>query len=134
MEGVLRKDLTKNIGVSNFNSEQLKRLLKSCEVKPMINQIEVHPYLTNKQLSKFCKDHRSRTSQVILVILKSFSKTRILENSQVFDFQLNSEDMRTSTLSISTGESVPYLVLQQAPSDHSAFLTVQRKARNKLRK
>lgn len=39
MEGVLNKGLTKNIGVSNFNSEQITRLLKHCKVKPVTNQV-----------------------------------------------------------------------------------------------
>ncbi|XP_011871734.1 PREDICTED: aldose reductase-like [Vollenhovia emeryi] len=56
MEGVLSKGLTKNIGVSNFNSEQITRLLKNATVKPVTNQVECHPYLTQKKLSNFCKE------------------------------------------------------------------------------
>ncbi|XP_077266743.1 aldo-keto reductase 1B-like [Temnothorax americanus] len=55
MEGVLFKGLAKNIGVSNFNSEQITRLLEKASVKPVINQVECHPYLTQKKLSNFCK-------------------------------------------------------------------------------
>lgn len=39
MEDVLAKGLTKNIGVSNFNSEQITRLLKNASVKPVANQV-----------------------------------------------------------------------------------------------
>ena len=39
MEGVLAKGLAKNIGVSNFNSEQITRLLKNATVKPVTNQV-----------------------------------------------------------------------------------------------
>lgn len=39
MEGVFEKKLTKNIGVSNFDSEQIDRLLKNCKVKPVTNQV-----------------------------------------------------------------------------------------------
>jgi aldehyde reductase len=56
MEGVLSKGLTKNIGVSNFNSEQITRLLEKASIKPVTNQIECHPYLTQKKLSDFCKE------------------------------------------------------------------------------
>ena len=41
MEAVLEKKLTKNIGVSNFNSEQIERLLKNCKVKPVNNQVSI---------------------------------------------------------------------------------------------
>jgi len=55
MEGILKKGLVKNIGVSNFNSQQIERLLKNGTVKPVTNQIECHPYLNQKKLSEFCK-------------------------------------------------------------------------------
>lgn len=56
MESVLGKKLTKNIGVSNFSSEQIDRLLKNCKVKPVTNQIECHAYLNQKKLSDYCKE------------------------------------------------------------------------------
>ncbi|XP_017764961.1 PREDICTED: aldose reductase-like [Eufriesea mexicana] len=55
METLVSKGLTKNIGVSNFNSQQLDRLLKNCTIKPVTNQIECHPYLNQRKLSEFCK-------------------------------------------------------------------------------
>lgn len=42
MEQVYEKGLAKNIGISNFNSEQIERLLKNCKVKPAANQVS-HP-------------------------------------------------------------------------------------------
>ncbi|KYM87328.1 Alcohol dehydrogenase [NADP+] [Atta colombica] len=56
MEDVLAKGLAKNIGVSNFNSEQITRLLENATVKPVTNQVECHPYLTQNKLSNFCKE------------------------------------------------------------------------------
>ncbi|KYN11974.1 PREDICTED: aldose reductase-like [Trachymyrmex cornetzi] len=56
MESVLAKGLAKNIGVSNFNSEQITRLLENATVKPVTNQVECHPYLAQKKLSDFCKE------------------------------------------------------------------------------
>ncbi|KOB51983.1 Aldo-keto reductase, partial [Operophtera brumata] len=40
MEGVLKANLTRAIGVSNFNEEQLGRLLNNAAVKPVCNQFE----------------------------------------------------------------------------------------------
>lgn len=45
------------IGVSNFNIEHLQRLFDECEVKPVLNQVECHPYLQQSELKKFCKQH-----------------------------------------------------------------------------
>lgn len=41
------------IGVSNFHQEHLRRLADECEVVPAVNQIEVHPYLTQDALRAF---------------------------------------------------------------------------------
>nr|AYV89262.1 aldose reductase isoform X2 [Tetranychus evansi] len=55
MEDVHKAGLTKSIGVSNFNSEQIEKILANCSIKPVNNQIEVHPYLTQKELVEFCQ-------------------------------------------------------------------------------
>ncbi|KAH8376420.1 aldose reductase-like [Drosophila serrata] len=55
MEKLVELGLTKSIGVSNFNSEQLTRLLANCKIKPIHNQIECHPALNQKKLIALCK-------------------------------------------------------------------------------
>lgn len=47
----------KAIGVSNFDIDELKTLMDNCEIKPMINQIEVNPRYTRKELLEFCRDN-----------------------------------------------------------------------------
>lgn len=37
-----------SVGVSNFQPEHLDRIVEETGVKPAVNQIEVHPYLTNE--------------------------------------------------------------------------------------
>lgn len=43
------------IGVSNFNVNQLQDLLADCNIKPVINQVEFHPHLTQVELRNLCK-------------------------------------------------------------------------------
>lgn len=38
-----------SVGVSNFHPEHLKRIVDETGIVPAINQIEVHPYLTNEE-------------------------------------------------------------------------------------
>ncbi|XP_025830396.1 aldose reductase-like [Agrilus planipennis] len=50
-----KKGLVKSIGVSNFNRRQIERLLVMTKVVPVTNQVECHPYLSQKKLFEFCK-------------------------------------------------------------------------------
>ncbi|MCP3763968.1 aldo/keto reductase [Domibacillus sp. A3M-37] len=47
----------KAIGVCNFDIDHLQRLLDECEVKPVLNQVECHPHLVQKELKAFCKEN-----------------------------------------------------------------------------
>ncbi|CAN7992050.1 unnamed protein product [Ixodes pacificus] len=55
MEECYEKGLVRDIGLSNFNSEQIMRVLKAAKVKPVMLQVECHPYLNQSQLIEFCK-------------------------------------------------------------------------------
>ncbi|CAM3249432.1 2,5-diketo-D-gluconate reductase A [Williamsia muralis] len=48
---------SKSVGVSNFQVEHLERLAKETELVPAVNQIEVHPYLSNDTVRKYGRDH-----------------------------------------------------------------------------
>ncbi|KAJ7085240.1 Aldo/keto reductase [Mycena belliarum] len=50
MEEIHAQGLSKSIGVSNFDANQLAILLASAEVKPAANQILLHPYVYARQL------------------------------------------------------------------------------------
>lgn len=141
MEECVKLGLTKSIGVSNFNSQQIDRILSMATIKPVINQVECHLNLNQKKLRIFCEergiklmahsplgspkrpwaqpgDHQVALEQPIIVKLakkykkspaqiiirfmidngvivipKSSSKNRIIENINVFDFHLTREEI-----------------------------------------
>ncbi|WP_088810544.1 MULTISPECIES: aldo/keto reductase [Listeria] len=119
------------IGVCNFHEHHLETLLETAEVVPMVNQIELHPLLSQKPLRDFCAEknivveawsplgsgkilsnseikkiaekYGKSVAQVIIrwdlqhgivTIPKSVHKERIVENADVFDFELTKEDMQ----------------------------------------
>jgi diketogulonate reductase-like aldo/keto reductase len=45
------------IGVSNFQVHHLETLMEKAEVKPVINQVEFHPRLTQLELRNYCLQH-----------------------------------------------------------------------------
>jgi diketogulonate reductase-like aldo/keto reductase len=57
LEKLYKDGRVKAIGVCNFHIEHLERLLKECEVKPVLNQVECHPYLTQEELKAYCEKH-----------------------------------------------------------------------------
>lgn len=56
MEDCVNLGLAKSIGLSNFNSQQIDRILQNSKIPPAVNQIEVNPNLTQKKLIEFCQN------------------------------------------------------------------------------
>lgn len=132
LEKLYKDGRVRAIGVSNFKIHHLEELLKDCEIKPMVNQVEFHPHLTQKDLLAYCqkegiqleawsplkqgqlvndpvlteigKKYGKSAVQVILrwdlqnkvvTIPKSIKEQRIIDNANIFDFELSAEDMET---------------------------------------
>lgn len=56
MEGINKSGRAKNIGVSNYMINHLEELLRECEVRPSVNQFELHVFLQMPELVKYCKE------------------------------------------------------------------------------
>lgn len=55
LEKLYKDGRVRAIGVSNFHVHHLEDLLAHAEIKPMVNQVEYHPHLTQEELQVFCK-------------------------------------------------------------------------------
>lgn len=121
-------------GVSNFGIQDLERIYCECGEYPMINEIELSPFNTAKDLVEFCKEHnihieayspfgrgnliseiqdnevlksiarnhdktvfqiilRWFVQQDITVIVRSKNETRIKQNIDIFDFELDKSEL-----------------------------------------
>ncbi|HZG72687.1 MAG TPA: aldo/keto reductase [Chondromyces sp.] len=54
LERLYDEGTVKAIGVSNFNIHHLEDLMSKSNEKPVINQIELHPYLNQSELREYC--------------------------------------------------------------------------------
>ena len=154
MEKLKEEGLAKSIGVSNFNTKQIEKLLSVCKIKPTVNQVECHPLLSQEKLKAVCDKHgivltayspfggspkardgvliphevklslwenetikkladkygktvgqillKYHVQRGIIVISKSVTKTRIIENTDIFDFELTPEEL-SSLLALNQG-------------------------------
>jgi 2,5-diketo-D-gluconate reductase A len=58
LEEFYRDGRARSIGTSNFQAHHLRRIHQESEIIPAVNQIEVHPYLTQSDLRAFCAGHQ----------------------------------------------------------------------------
>ena len=120
----------RSIGVANFHPAHVSRLIDETGEAPAVNQVELHPWLPQRELRAFDADHGIVTqawsplargqllddgpiaaiarkhgrspAQIILrwhiqlgiaVIPKSVTPARIRQNIEVFDFELDDDDL-----------------------------------------
>ena len=89
MEKLYSNGLVRVIGVCNFTKPVLKVLLDNCEVPPMINQVEMHPYFQPNDLVAFCQKNEIQVEawrpivwgklnqEPILSLAEKYSKTLV---------------------------------------------------------
>lgn len=53
MEKLLEFGMVKNIGTSNMTIPKMQLLLRDCKIKPVINQMEIHPHFQQVELFNF---------------------------------------------------------------------------------
>ncbi|CAG9786210.1 unnamed protein product [Diatraea saccharalis] len=58
IEDAKDRNLTRSIGVSNFNLTQMQRIWHNSRIKPAVLQIEVNPSITQEELVDWCREHR----------------------------------------------------------------------------
>lgn len=87
MEKLVDLGLVKSIGLSNFNSEQVDRVVNESRIKPVSNQIECSYLINQKPLTAFCKERQvvvvaysplgrmKQTSEQIAQLAAKYNKT-----------------------------------------------------------
>jgi len=60
LEKAVELNLTRSIGVSNFNVKQMEKVISVASIKPVLNQVECHPHLSQQELLDFCTQNGVR--------------------------------------------------------------------------
>ena len=131
LETLYKEGRIRAIGVSNFEPEWIQNIIDECDIVPMVNQVEFHPYFQQKELREFCEANgvqiqawaplaRGRifedetliklaekygksVAQLVIrwelqckvtTIPKSANRERIAGNADVFDFEIDEQDMK----------------------------------------
>lgn len=53
---LMGRGLCKSIGVSNFSGKKIRDLVSFCKIKPVLNQVELNPYLQQWELKQTCEE------------------------------------------------------------------------------
>ena len=60
LERIYGEGRARAIGVCNFKAHHLEELLQYAEVAPMVNQVECHPFLAQREVLAYCQGHEIR--------------------------------------------------------------------------
>jgi diketogulonate reductase-like aldo/keto reductase len=75
LESLKENGKCRYIGVSNYTIPHLEELLSYCNVKPFANQIELHPFLQQKELVRYCKENN-----IEVIPYSSLGQGNLIEN------------------------------------------------------
>jgi methylglyoxal/glyoxal reductase len=54
---IAREGRCRSVGVSNFTIEHLEEVIQASDVVPAVNQVELHPFLFQRELMDYCRGH-----------------------------------------------------------------------------
>ena len=57
LEELVRKGKTRRLGLSNFLPHHLKNILDNCTIRPVADQLEIHPGYSQEAAVRYCQDN-----------------------------------------------------------------------------
>ena len=93
MENLVEQGLTRSIGVSNYNVQNLLIILSLCKIKPAVNEVEFHPYLYQKDLKEFCDKFNITIFAYNPLVKGSYCKNRYEAEMKEKGLDLLNEDI-----------------------------------------
>lgn len=79
-EEALAAGQAKSIGVSNYTIRHLEEMQSYAKVLPAVNQVELHVFLQQPEIIKYCKEH-----DIVVEAYSPLARAHILDNKAVID-------------------------------------------------
>lgn len=80
IERLYDEKLLRATGVSNHHEHHLQKLLSKANIAPMVNQVELHPYLQQDALKTFCAEHG-----IAVTAWSPLGRGGVLDNSTILE-------------------------------------------------
>lgn len=78
LEELYKDGKVKAIGVSNFQIHHLKEIMENSSEKPVVNQVELHPRLSQEELRAFCDENNIK-----IEAWSPIARGRVLDDSVI---------------------------------------------------
>ncbi|MEM7697684.1 MAG: aldo/keto reductase [Verrucomicrobiota bacterium] len=109
MEGLVEAGLVKRIGVCNFNTALLRDLFAHARIRPVVNQVEMHPYLAQERLLRFCQE-----SGVQVTAFSPFGASSYVPLSMAEESESLFDDAVMADIASAHGKSIGQIALRWA--------------------
>lgn len=80
MEEAYEEGKVRALGCSNFLPHHLENILQNCKVKPVVNQLELHPGYMQSEAIRYCKEH-----DIYLQAWSPLGRLRVMENKLLIE-------------------------------------------------
>ena len=99
MEELYKEKRIRAIGVSNFQSDRIIDHCYTAEIRPMVNQLELHPFYQREEELTVLREYNitpqawAPFAEGMSIIPKSVHRNRMEENLAIWNFELSAENM-----------------------------------------
>lgn len=80
MEELYNEGRIRAIGLSNFLPHHIENIMKGCEIKPMVNQLEFHPGYSQEAALRYCREN-----DILVQAWSPLGRTRVLQDGLILE-------------------------------------------------
>lgn len=109
MEKLVEDGLVKRIGVCNLGTAMIRDLIASASIAPVVNQVEMHPYLTQQNLLRFCREN-----EIVVTAFSPFGASSYVPLNMAGESESLFDDEVMKEIAAGHGKSIGQVALRWA--------------------